>query len=152
MTQSAVRIAVVAGLAFAAGIGVARLQLPASAAAPPLTPQVIDLTAIQASDLPTPTPASPNLRARTLVAADGMTGQIQIGTVFKHYHADANEIQVVLSGSGTEWLGDKRVDLRPGMMLIIPTNTPHAGTTDPNLKILSFKTPPQAPTDVHPLP
>jgi mannose-6-phosphate isomerase-like protein (cupin superfamily) len=152
MTQSTLRTAVVAGLAFAAGIGVARLPLPARAAAPPLTPQIIDLAALQASDLPAPTTTSPNLRAKTLVTADGMTGQIQIGTVFKHYHAEANEIQVVLSGSGTEWLGDKQVALKPGTMLIIPMGTPHAGTTDPNLKIVSFKTPPQAPTDTHPIP
>jgi quercetin dioxygenase-like cupin family protein len=105
-----------------------------------------------AADLPTPAPVSPNLRSKLLVVADGATGQLQIGTVAKHYHADANEIQYVVSGSGTEWLGDKQVALKPGVMLIIPAGTPHAGTTDPNLKIVSFKTPPQAATDVHPVP
>lgn len=152
MTQTALRTAVVAGLAFAAGLGVARVQLPAGAAAAPLLPAVIDLAAIQPSDLPTPTAASPNLRSKGLVAADGMTTAVQIGTVFKHFHADANEIQIVLSGSGTEWLGDKQVPLKPGTMLIIPMGTPHGGTVDPNLKIVSFKTPPQAPTDIHPIP
>ena len=152
MTQTALRTAVVAALAFGAGLAVAHLPQPARAAAAPLQPAVVDLAAITAADLPTPTPASPNLRSKLLVAADGATGQIQIGTVAKHYHADANEIQVVLSGSGTEWLGDKQVALKPGTMLIIPAGTPHAGTTDPNLKIVSFKTPPQAPTDVHPVP
>ena len=152
MTHTAFRTAVVAALAFGAGLAVAHLPQPARAAAAPLQAAVIDLTAITAADLPTPTPASPNLRSKLLFAADGATGQIQIGTVVKHYHADANEIQVVLSGSGTEWLGDKQVALKPGTMLIIPAHTPHAGTTDPNLKIVSFKTPPQAPTDVHPVP
>jgi len=152
MTHTALRTAVVAALAFGAGIAVAHLPQPARAAAAPLQPAVVDLAAITAADLPTPAPASPNLRSKLLVAADGATGQIQIGTVAKHYHADANEIQVVLSGSGTEWLGDKQVALKPGTMLIIPAGTPHAGTTDPNLKIVSFKTPPQAPTDVHPVP
>jgi mannose-6-phosphate isomerase-like protein (cupin superfamily) len=152
MKQTALRTAVVAGLAFAAGLGVARLPLPAGAAAPSLQPAVIDLAAIQSSDLPAPAPANPNLRSKGLVAADGMTTAVQIGTVFKHFHADANEIQIVLAGSGTEWLGDKQVALKPGTMLIIPMGTPHGGTVDPNLKILSFKTPPQAPTDVHPLP
>jgi mannose-6-phosphate isomerase-like protein (cupin superfamily) len=152
MTQPLVRTAVVAVLAFGAGLAVAHTQQPARAAAAPLQPAVIDLTAIAPSDLPTPTAASPNLRSKLLVAADGATGQIQIGTVVKHYHADANEIQIVLAGSGTEWLGDKQVTLKPGLMLIIPAGTPHAGTTDPNLKIVAFKTPPQAPTDVHPVP
>ena len=152
MTQPLLRTAVVAVLAFGAGLAVAHAPQTARAAAAPLQPAVIDLMAIQASDLPTPTPASPNLRSKLLLAADGATGQIQIGTVAKHYHADANEIQIVLSGSGTEWLGDKQVALKPGTMLIIPAGTPHAGTTDPNLKIASFKTPPQAATDVHPVP
>jgi mannose-6-phosphate isomerase-like protein (cupin superfamily) len=76
---------------------------------------------------------------------------VQIGTVFKHYHAGANEVQYVISGGGTEWLGDHQVPLHPGLVLVIPAGTPHGGTTDPNLKILSIKTPPQAPTDTHPL-
>ena len=92
------------------------------------------------------------MRSKLLAAADGATGQIQIGTVAKHYHADANEIQIVLEGSGTEWLGDKQVALKPGTMLIIPAGTPHGGTTDSHLKIVAFKTPPQAATDVHPVP
>ncbi|MBV8748554.1 MAG: cupin domain-containing protein [Candidatus Eremiobacteraeota bacterium] len=152
MTHTALRTAAVAGLAFVAGLAVARLPLPVHAASAPLQPAVIDLAALTPDDLPTPTPASPKLRSKLLVSADGATGQIQIGTVFKHYHADANEIQIVISGSGTEWLGDKQVTLKPGTMLIIPAGTPHAGTTDPNLKIVAFKTPPQAATDVHPVP
>ena len=36
--------------------------------------------------------------------------------------------------------------------VIIPAGTAHAGTTAPNLKVYSIKTPPQAPTDVHPVP
>ncbi len=152
MTLSALRIAAVAGVAFAAGLAVAHVQQPAGAAGAPLQPAVIDLAATQPSDLPTPTPASPNVRSKILAAADGATVQLQIGTVSKHFHADANEIQIVLAGSGTEWLGDKQVALRPGLMLVIPAGTPHAGTVDPNLKIVSIKTPPQAATDVHPVP
>ncbi|HEV3087437.1 MAG TPA: cupin domain-containing protein [Candidatus Elarobacter sp.] len=152
MTHTALRTAVVAALAFGAGLAVAHVPQSARAAAAPLQPAVIDIAAITPADLPTPTAASPNLRSKTLVVADGATGQVQIGTVVKHYHADANEIQFVVSGSGTEWLGDKQIALKPGMMLIIPAGTPHAGTTDPNLKLVSFKTPPQAATDVHPVP
>ena len=152
MTHFAFRTGAVAVLAFGAGLAISHLPQPARAAAAPLQAAVIDLNAITASDLPTPTPASPNLRSKLLLVTDGATGQIQIGTVAKHYHADANEIQIVLAGSGTEWLGDKQIALKAGTMLIIPAGTPHAGTTDANLKIVSFKTPPQAATDVHPVP
>ena len=152
MTHTALRTAVVAALAFGAGLAVAHLPQPARAAAAPLQPAVVDLAAITAADLPTPTPAQPNLRTKQVFAADGATGQIQIGTTVKHYHADANEIQLVLSGSGTEWLGDKQIALKPGMLIIIPAGTHHAGYTDPNLKLYAIKTPPQAPTDVHPVP
>src|ERR1700694_5716724 len=120
MTHTALRTVAVAALAFGAGLAVAHAPQPARAAAAPLQATVIDLTAIQPADLPTPTPASPNLRRKLPVPADGATGQIQIGTVAKHYHADANEIQIVLSGSGTEWLGDKQGALKGGAALIIP--------------------------------
>jgi quercetin dioxygenase-like cupin family protein len=104
------------------------------------------------ADLPTPAPATPNNRSKLYALADGATVQVQMGTVPKHYHADANEIQVVMSGSGTEWLGDKQVALKAGTMLIIPAGTPHGGTTDGSLKIVAIKTPPQASTDFHPTP
>jgi mannose-6-phosphate isomerase-like protein (cupin superfamily) len=152
MTHTTLRTAAVAGLAFVAGIAFAHVPQSARAASAPLQPAVIDLTALTPADLPTPTAASPNVRSKLLAAADGATAQVQIGTVAKHFHADANEIQVVISGSGTEWLGDKQVALKPGTVLIIPAGTPHAGTTDANLKIFAIKTPPQAATDVHPVP
>ena len=152
MKHTALRTALVAALAFGAGLAVSHLPQSARAAAAPLQPAVIELTALTPADLPTPTAASPNLRSKMLAVADGATAQVQIGTVAKHYHADANEIQIVVSGSGTEWLGDKQVALKPGTMLIIPAGTPHGGTTDANLKIAAFKTPPQAATDVHLVP
>jgi mannose-6-phosphate isomerase-like protein (cupin superfamily) len=152
MTHTALRTAAIAALAFGAGIAVSHLPQSARAAAAPLQPAVIDVAAITPADLPTPTAATPNNRSKLMAAADGATVQVQIGTVPKHYHADANEIQVVMSGSGTEWLGDKQVPLKAGTMLIIPAGTPHGGTVDPNLKIVAVKTPPQASTDFHPTP
>ena len=152
MKKTSVRNLAFGALAFVAGAATMHLAQPAAAAAPPLTAAAIDLSALQPSDLPTPNPASPTLRSRTLAVADGATAAVQIGTVVKHYHADANEIQIVVSGGGTEWLGTSQVALHPGMVLIIPNGTPHGGTTDPNVKIFSVKTPPQAPTDLHPLP
>jgi len=150
--NTTLRTLAIAVVAFGAGIAVAHAPQSARAAAPPLQPAVIDLAAMMPDDLPAPSAASPNLRSKTVFATDGATGALQIGTVIKHYHADANEIQYVVSGSGTEWLGDRQVPLHAGMLLIIPMGTAHAGTTDPNLRIYSIKTPPQAPTDVHPVP
>jgi mannose-6-phosphate isomerase-like protein (cupin superfamily) len=94
------------------------------------------------------------LHAKGLVSQDGMTVGVQIGIVPKHYHADANEVQYVVDGTGTEWLGDKQVALKPGIMLIIPKGTPHGGSTETSghLKIIALKTPPQAPDDTHLLP
>jgi mannose-6-phosphate isomerase-like protein (cupin superfamily) len=152
MNTTAIRTAAIAGLAFIAGLAVSHGQQPAAAAAPPLQAAAIDVGAIQPSDLPPATAALPTLRQKPLITADGATMAVQIGTVAKHFHADANEIQIVIAGSGTEWLGDKQVALKPGMMLVIPAGTPHAGTTDPNLKIIAIKTPPQGPTDIHFIP
>ena len=113
-------------LAFGAGFGAAHLTAPAAAASMPMTPQLIDLGAMTPADLTPVAPGSP-VSAKGLVAQDGMTLGIQIGPAPKHYHADANEIQYVIDGTGTEWLGDKQVALKPGMLLIIPKGTAHGG-------------------------
>jgi mannose-6-phosphate isomerase-like protein (cupin superfamily) len=154
MTHTAFRTAAIAVVAFGMGLGAARIAAPAGAAAAPLQPAILDLSAIGQADLPTPSPSSPNNRSKTLVVADGATVAIQIGTVAKHYHADANEIQYILDGTGTEWLGDKEYPVKAGTLLIIPKGTAHAGTTQTSghLKILAIKTPPQDPADVHPVP
>jgi mannose-6-phosphate isomerase-like protein (cupin superfamily) len=148
------RTAAIAAFAFVVGFLVAHATLTARAAAPALSAAAIDLTAITPDSMPTPSATLPNLRSKTLVIADGMTAAFQVGTAPKHYHADANEIQIVIAGTGTEWLGNQQVPLKPGTMLIIPTMTNHAGTvaTSGQLEILSIKTPPQAPTDVHLVP
>jgi mannose-6-phosphate isomerase-like protein (cupin superfamily) len=140
-------------VAFGAGFGVAHLSAPVAAATVPMTPQVIDLAAITQADLTPITPGNP-VRARGLVSQDGMTLGIQIGPAAKHYHADANEIQYVVDGTGTEWLGDKQVAIKPGILLIIPKGTAHGGSveTTGHLKLIAIKTPPQAPDDTHPLP
>ncbi len=145
------RLIGVAAIGFAMGLSVAHMPL-AHAAAAPLQPAAIDLLAITPDAMPTPTATFPNLRSKTLVVTDGMTAALQMGTAPKHYHADANEIQIILAGTGTEWLGDKQVPLQPGMMLVIPEGTNHAGLVDTSggkLRFVSIKTPPQAPTDVH---
>jgi mannose-6-phosphate isomerase-like protein (cupin superfamily) len=137
-------------VAFGAGFGAAHLTAPAGAAAVPMTPQVVDIGAMTLNDLPATAPGNP-LHAEGLVSQDGTTVGVQIGIVPKHYHADANEIQYIVDGVGTEWLGDKQVALKPGIMLIIPKGTPHGGSveTTGHLKIIAIKTPPQAPDDTH---
>jgi mannose-6-phosphate isomerase-like protein (cupin superfamily) len=146
-----IRIAVVAMLAFAMGMAVSRLPMTARAAAAPLQPATIDLESITPDAMPTPSTTFPNLRSKTFVAADGMTAALQIGTVAKHYHSDANEVQIVLVGTGSEWLADHQVALKPGMMIVIPKGTNHGGTvaTSGQLTLVSIKTPPQDPADVH---
>jgi mannose-6-phosphate isomerase-like protein (cupin superfamily) len=147
-------VAAVAFVAFGAGFGAAHLTAPAAAASVPMTPQAVDMNALTLNDLPATGPSNP-LHAKGLVAQDGMTLGVQIGIVPKHYHADANEVQYVVDGTGTEWLGDKQIALKPGLLLIIPKGTPHGGSTETNgshLKLVAIKTPPQAPDDTHLLP
>ncbi len=145
------RLIGVAAVGFALGLGAAHMPL-ARAAAAPLQAAAIDLLAISPDAMPTPTATFPNLRSKTVVVTDGMVAALQMGTALKHYHADANEIQIVLAGTGTEWLGNNQVPLQPGMMIVIPMGTNHAGLVDTSggkLRFVSIKTPPQAPTDVH---
>jgi mannose-6-phosphate isomerase-like protein (cupin superfamily) len=151
LMQQTLRLLGVAAISFALGLSVARVPLVYAAAAP-LQAAAIDLMAITPDAMPSPTTTFPNLRSKTLVVTDGMTAALQMGTAAKHYHADANEVQIVIAGTGTEWLGNEQVPLQPGMMLVIPSGTNHAGLVDTSggkLRFVSIKTPPQAPTDVH---
>jgi mannose-6-phosphate isomerase-like protein (cupin superfamily) len=135
-------VALVVAAAFGAGFGAARFTAPAGAAAIPITPQYLDVVNM------------PVQKYVPIVTQDAMTLGVQVGAVPKHYHADANEIQYVLEGTGTEWLGDKQVDMHPGVLLVIPKGTPHGGTViaTGSMRLLVIKTPPQAPDDVHLLP
>jgi mannose-6-phosphate isomerase-like protein (cupin superfamily) len=148
------RLLGVAAIAFVLGATLARMPF-ARAAAAPLQPAAIDLMTITTADMPPPTAIFPNLHVKQLLATDGVTAQLALGTAPKHYHAGAAEIQVILEGTGQEWLGDRKVDLKPGMMIIIPAGTAHSGTVDTSggkLRLVAFKTPPQAPDDIHLMP
>jgi mannose-6-phosphate isomerase-like protein (cupin superfamily) len=136
------KLGLAVAIAFAAGFGAAHLTAPVSAAAVPITPQYLDVVNM------------PVQKYVPIVTQDAMTLGVQVGAVPKHYHADANEIQYVLEGTGTEWLGDKQVDMHPGVLLVIPKGTPHGGTViaTGSMRLLVIKTPPQAPDDVHLLP
>ena len=133
--------------AFAAGCGVTHFLRPALAAEN-ITAQVIstvDLEGDKISPLNTG-----GMRNKVLAVADGMTISIQDGSPPKHMHPNTHEIQYVLEGTGTIWLGDKEVTVKPGDLVIIPKGTPHAGTKPQGrtIKALAIKTPPQAPDDI----
>ena len=145
MNRTAITLSLVA--AFAAGFSVTHLLRPALAAEN-ITAQVIstgDLEGDKISPLNTG-----GMRNKVLAVADGMTISIQDGSPPKHMHPNTNEIQYILEGTGTIWLGDKEVTVKPGDLVIIPKGTPHAGTKPQGrtIKALAIKTPPQAPDDI----
>jgi mannose-6-phosphate isomerase-like protein (cupin superfamily) len=132
--------------AFAAGCAVSYVLRPALAA-DTITAQVIHTGDLVGDSLG---PANAGgMRSKTFFAVDGATIAIQDGNPPKHLHANANEIQYILEGTGTVWLGDKEVPVKPGDLIIIPKGTPHAGakTDGRPLKAIAIKTPPQAPDD-----
>ena len=141
-----VALAFVAGAAFSP---VAQRLLPSAhaQAAAALTPMIIDVAALKDADLAA-TP-NPDMRSKPFVVTESGTIAVQIGNVAKHFHANANEIQYIVEGSGTAWLGDKKQEIRPGMLLIIPKGTHHGGTesTSGRFKAIAIKLPPQDPKD-----
>jgi mannose-6-phosphate isomerase-like protein (cupin superfamily) len=133
--------------AFAAGCGVTHLLRPAIAAEN-IAAQVIHTGEMEGDAL---SPAASNgMRNKLFVAADGATISIQDGNTPKHLHPNTNEIQYILEGTGTIWLGDKEVRVKPGDLIVIPKGTPHGGSKPDGrtLKAIAIKTPPQAPDDV----
>ena len=132
--------------AFAAGCGVTHLLRPALAAEN-IMAQVISTTELNGDALG---PANAGgMHSKMFVSADGATISVQDGNVGKHMHPNTNEIQFILDGTGTIWLGDKEVKVKPGDLVVIPKGTPHGGTKPDGrtLKALAIKTPPQAPDD-----
>lgn len=138
--------------AFAAGLGVARLLPPAQAADEMIPAQVLHVPELTGDALGPANQAG--FRSKMFVKADGATISVQDGNVVKHMHPNTNEVQYILEGTGTVWLGDKEVQVKPGDLIIIPKGTPHGGTKPDGrpFKAIAFKTPPQAPDDTKPLP
>ena len=132
--------------AFAAGCGVTHLLRPAIAA-DAIMPQIIH-TGDFSGDALGPANAG-GMHSKMFVNADGATISIQDGSPPKHLHNNANEIQYILEGTGTVWLGDKEVPVKPGDLVVIPKGTPHGGTKANGrpFKAIAIKTPPQAPDD-----
>ena len=147
------RMLIVASLAaaFFAGGGATKL-LSQAQAADPMMPQIIHVPDLNGDALGLP--SGTGLRSKMLVAADGATVSVQDGNVPKHMHPNTNEMQYILEGTGTIWLGDKEVRVKPGDLVIIPKGTAHGGTKPDGrtFKAIAIKTPPQAANDTTLLP
>ena len=151
MRHSSITVVFAIAIAFVAGIMISplvhRAISDAHAAAAPLQPAIIDLAAIKHDDLPK-TPF-PELTSKTLVVTDNATLAAQSGNVPKHIHRNANEIQYIIEGSGSMWLGNERKEFKPGSLIIIPMGTAHQGqiVSSGPVKSIAIKIPPQAPDD-----
>jgi mannose-6-phosphate isomerase-like protein (cupin superfamily) len=120
----------------------------ARAQAASLTPMMIDLGSMKHSEIPT-TP-NPEMNSKLLISTDNATVAIQSGNVAKHIHPKTDEIQYIIEGSGSMWLGTERKEFKPGTLIVIPKGTPHAGTivTNGPVKAVAIKIPPQPRDDV----
>jgi mannose-6-phosphate isomerase-like protein (cupin superfamily) len=149
MNRIAASLSIVA--AFAAGCGVTHLMRPALAAES-ITAQVIHVPELAGDALGRA--SATGFRSKTFVSADGATISVQDGNVPRHMHPNTNEIQFILEGTGTVWLGDKEVHVKPGDLIVIPKGTQHGGTKPDGrpFKAIAIKTPPQPPNDTKLLP
>jgi len=120
----------------------------------PLTAQIIDLAALTDADLGAQIPNMGTLRSKGLVVTSNGTVAVQTGNVPKHTHMGSDEIQYVISGSGTFWLGNEQRSIHAGDLIIVPKGTAHAGSeaTSGEFKVLSIKLPPQASGDMQMVP
>ena len=113
------------GFAFVAGCGVAR-SLPQASAADGMAPQIIHVPQLTEDALG---PASSTgFRSKMFASVDGMTISVQVGNLPKHLHPNTNEMQYIIEGTGTIWLGEKKARVQPGDLVIIHKGTPHGGT------------------------
>lgn len=147
-----IRTLTMLALAFAAGAFASHLPEKAGAAPPPVVATSIDLGALTPTDFPPANPALPNLRTKLLAQVDSTVVAYSVGTAPKHTHAGTTELQLIIDGTGTEWLGDTQIPIKPGTFVIVPPNTPHGGFTGGPFRLYTVKTPPQDPADYHMVP
>ncbi len=149
--MSRITTALLLASTFVAG-GIASHVVPKAFAAENITAQVISVPELTGDALGSASPTG--FRSKMFVAADGVTISVQDGNVPKHLHPNTNEIQYILEGTGTVWLGDKEVKVKAGDMIVIPKGTPHGGTKPDGKpsRASAIKTPPQAPDDTKQLP
>ncbi|MCX4149194.1 MULTISPECIES: cupin domain-containing protein [Paraburkholderia] len=141
---------------FVAGMFASHLGTLARAQASdvPLTAQIVDLAALTDADLGPQIPNMGTLRSKGLVVTPSGTVAVQTGNVPRHTHRGSDEIQYVISGSGTFWLGNEQRQIHAGDLITIPKGTVHAGSepTSGEFKVISIKLPPQAPGDMQMVP
>src|ERR1044072_8453694 len=94
--------------AFAAGCAVTHVLRPAYAA-DNISAQVIHTGELEGDALSAPNASG--MRNKPLVSLDGITVAIQDGNTPKHLHSNAHEMQYILDGTGTIWLGGKEVEV-----------------------------------------
>ena len=138
--------------AFVAGAVLAPMAqqlLPvAHADAAPELPREIDLLALQHANLPHT--GNPLMNAQTFLSNEHASIGVQSGDAPKHIHENSDEIQYIIEGTGSMWLGAVRQDFKPGTLIIIPKGTVHGGTiaTSGPIKAIAIKLPPQAKGDM----
>lgn len=143
MRHTSTVVTLATATAFATGLAVSSLArhavADAHAEAAPLVPMMIDLTALKHGDLPAT--SNPELNAKGLVITDNATIGIQSGNVAKHIHPKTDEIEYIIEGTGSMWLGNERKEFKPGTLIIIPRGTPHAGSivTNGPVKAITIK-------------
>ncbi len=105
-------------------------------------------TVLRADTTPRNAPEGPfgHLDVRWVVGPDtgatlisfGQSTYPQGATHESHYHPDAEEVVMVVSGRGTQIVGDDSLDLVAGDICFIPRSTPHriTGTSEEDLVIL----------------
>jgi mannose-6-phosphate isomerase-like protein (cupin superfamily) len=137
---------------FVLGAVSARLVPPAHAADTNAQARIVNVLKMTDDELGAER-AGTHMRSNTFFADPGSTVSVQTGDVAKHYHRNSDEIQYIVEGRGTFWLGDREQEVGPGDLIIIPKGTTHAGShaTTGRFKAISIKSPPQAADDVHPV-
>ena len=145
LVPAAVAAFVAAGFAVAPG--------PIAANATPValpSAYVLDVT-----KLPTTlaTPCFPTTKVATISKGTSATVQyLAGGSVPAHTHSTANEIQYVISGTGTQRFGARTVRFGPGTVFVIPPGMPHAAIkpdAGSSFQLLVIKVPQQGATDNH---
>ena len=148
-----IRYAVLASCAaFLCGIAATRLAIPAvaqtNAPGPGFDAKIVNLIDMADEKIGPLQPLS-ELRSQLIGATEFGTVSVQSGNVIKHFHPNTNEIQYIIEGAGSFWLGDKEVQVKPGDLILIPKGTTHAGSkaTTGRFRAIAVKLPPQGPTD-----
>ena len=151
MRHSTTSVAIATSIAFVTAVAASAIAThfvsDAHAQAAAVAPMMIDLTALKHADLPAT--SNPEMNTRMLVTTDNATLQVQSGNVAKRTHPKTDEIQYIIEGSGSMWLGNERKEFKPGTLIIVPKGTPHGGSVVASgpVKALTVKIPPQPKDD-----